>query len=79
MVGGIQMICQWEGTVSMAIEGTVTWRGHDPVIPPYIIEIHIQRMPSTIGFMALAWSRFGLTFLSLMERVAHAIMPKSDQ
>lgn len=60
----------------MAVKGTVPRRGNNPVIPPHVIEVHIQRMPFATVFVALTLFVFRLTLFSFVERVSLAIMPK---
>lgn len=38
------MVSQWEAALSEAKESIVTGWGHDPFIPAYIFEVHIQRV-----------------------------------
>ncbi len=44
MARWIHMVSQWEAALSEAKESIVTRRGHDPFIPTYIFEVHVQRV-----------------------------------
>ncbi len=69
MARWIHMVSQWEAALSEAKESIVTRRGHDPFIPTYIFEVHVQRVstaasagepfelgsPPTISFTRLSF------------------------
>ena len=43
VVGGVHVSVQGEGALSMAVVGGVAVRRDDPVLPPEILEAHVQR------------------------------------
>lgn len=77
MVSGVQVVSKGKRTLPMAVKGMIARRCHDPVIPPHITEVHIQRVSLAAGLEALPLFVFGLTLFSFVERMSFSIMSKS--
>lgn len=73
------MISERKGTLPVAIKGVVARRGHDPVIPPHVAEVHVQRVSLTARFEAFPLLMFCLTLFSFVQRVSLPVMAKSYQ
>lgn len=66
MICGIQMVGQWKRTLAMAVVRIVARRRDNPIAPAHILEVHVERMPSTCLLVILA------TRASLMPAIATA-------
>lgn len=82
MVGGVQMIWQWERALALAVKGMVAWRRHNPHIPAHITKVYIEWVPPAVGSLvstSLFWWPPHLPFFSVECCSALAIMAVSDQ
>lgn len=44
----VQMVCQRKRAITVAVEGVVSGRRDDPIVPADVREVDVERMPSTI-------------------------------
>ncbi len=53
VIGGVQVVRQWKGTLAVAVESMVARRRHDPLVPAHVAEVHIERVPPAVCALLL--------------------------
>jgi hypothetical protein len=77
VISGVQVISQGKRALPVAVKGMIPRRGHNPVIPAHVTEVHVQRVSLTAGLEAFPLFVFCLTLFSSVERMSFPVMAKS--
>lgn len=78
MIGGVQVIGQRKGALSITVERLVPGGRHDPVVPTHVAEVDIQRVSPAVA-IALSTPLLGAALCPARQRVTFAIVTKRDQ